>query len=64
MLISWLIDLAWNYIGLRVNGEKILTGRNKDSELFWLDKDNQRCDDNSFMSTTEISIQNGEIMCG
>ena len=47
--------------GLQINGEQLNVGKNDDQSEFWIDKDNNRCDDN-YMSTAQISIQNGEII--
>ena len=51
---------------LVVNGEKMFVGQNGDQPSFWIDGDQQYCGQD-YMSTTEITIQNGNIVsseCG
>jgi len=45
---------------LSINGEQLLVGKNNDLQSFWMSK-GQICDDD-FMSTEEITIQNGKVI--
>ena len=51
---------------LVVNDKKMLVGQDGDQQSFWIDGNNQHCS-SDFMSTTEITIQNGNVVssqCG
>ena len=51
---------------LVVNDKKMLVGQDGDQQSFWIDGNGQRCSSDS-MSTTEITIQNGNVVsseCG
>ena len=45
-----------------MNGQKLLAGKSGDRSQFWLDGDANICEDNGFVATHEIKIQNGKII--
>ena len=44
-----------------VNGQQLLVGNSNSQKFFWIDGNQNRCDDN-FMSTPQITIQNGKVI--
>ena len=46
---------------VKVNDLKIHTGSQKDNPVFWLDGDQNECNEN-YMSTKQITIQNNRII--
>ena len=46
---------------LKINENQILVGKNKDMSVFWIDGNNNQCTEN-IMSTSQIIIQNGDII--
>ena len=47
--------------GLFSDGNQLLVGKNNDLRSFWIDNNNPYCLDN-FMSTSQIVIQNGQVV--
>ena len=45
-----------------MNGQKLLAGKFRDRSQFWIDGDANICEDNGFVASNEIKIQNGEII--
>ena len=45
---------------LSINGKKQFVGKNNDLQSFWIDKNDHYCLDD-FMSTSQITIKNGQI---
>ena len=45
----------------QMNGTQIFVGPEKNQTSFWIDRDNQRCD-NDKLVTRGITVQNGEVI--
>ena len=46
---------------ISVNDVKVLVGKNNDKSIFWIDGNQNECNE-EFMSSQQITIKNGEII--
>ena len=44
-----------------VNGQQLYVGNSNSQTFFWIDEDQNRCDDER-MSTSQITVQNGKVI--